>query len=145
VIVRTILRMIWVAVAFLIAISSALIVLFLLGAAWLGEGLRAADPHDPLLGPAAEVFGFVMFAGAVAPALTGLPALVAVAVGEVLRLRAWFYYVLAGGAAVAAIPLLATPKTADLAPLPGADYMLIFAVAGFAGGFVYWLLAGQNA
>lgn len=144
-ILRALLRMLWVALAFLIAATATLLVLFVLGAAWVAAGLRAAASGDSLLDQTAEVFGFVFFAGAVAPALTGVPALLAVAAGEVLRIRSWLYYVLAGGAAVAAIPLLAAPQASDLPALPSADYMLLFAAAGFAGGFIYWLLAGQSA
>ena len=77
------------------------------------------------------------------PALTALPALVAVVAGEVLRLRSWMYYVLAGGAALAVVPLLAAPQGADLTAIAASPYMTIFAAAGFAGGFIYWLLAGS--
>jgi hypothetical protein len=55
------------------------------------------------------------------------------------------YYVLAGGAAMAAIPVLASPRSEQLPALPAGQYMTIFAAAGFVGGFVYWLLAGRNA
>ena len=62
------------------------------------------------------------------------------------------YYVLAGGAALLAVPLLAgAPGEFAVAPadlmvaLPAGQYMTIFAAAGFVGGFVYWLLAGRNA
>ena len=65
--------------------------------------------------------------------------------GEALRIRSWMYYVLAGGAAMAAIPVLASQRGGDLAALPAGQYMTIFAAAGFAGGLVYWLLAGRNA
>jgi hypothetical protein len=51
------------------------------------------------------------------------------------------YYVLAGGVALAAIPVLAPTEPS----LPTGEYMTIFAAAGFVGGFVYWLLAGRNA
>ena len=91
------------------------------------------------------MFGFVLFAGTVAPALTALPALVAIIAGEALRIRSWMYYVLAGGAAVAAIPLLASADTSDLPCFHAGQYMAIFAAAGFVGGFAYWLLAGRNA
>ena len=62
-----------------------------------------------------------------------------------LKLRSWMYYVLAGGASLAAVPLLVTARAADLPALPASQYMTIFAAAGFAGGFVYWLLAGARA
>jgi hypothetical protein len=87
----------------------------------------------------------VLFAGTVGPALTVLPAAIAAIVGEALRIRSWIYYVLAGGAALVAIPVLASSRSGELPPLPAGQYMTIFAAAGFVGGFVYWLLAGRNA
>ena len=144
-IVRTIFRMLWVVVAFCLAVAVALAVLFALGAMWTGDALRAAAPNDPLLRDGAPIFGMVLFAGTVAPALNALPALIGVVAGEVLRIRSWMYYVLAGGAALASIPILAAPDPADLSRIIASPYMTIFAAAGFAGGFVYWLLAGARA
>jgi len=145
VIVRTIFRMLWVVVAFCLAVAVALAVLFALGAMWTGDALRAAAPNDPLLRDGAPIFGMVLFAGTVTPALNALPALIGVVAGEVLRIRSWMYYVLAGGASLAAIPILAAPDPADLPRIIASPYMTIFAAAGFAGGFVYWLLAGARA
>ena len=51
--------------------------------------------------------GAAIFAFTVVPALTIVPALVAVIIGEALHIRSWMYYVLAGGAALLAVPLLA--------------------------------------
>ena len=144
-IVRTIFRMLWVVVAFCLAVAVALAVLFALGAMWTGDALRAAAPNDPLLRDGAPIFGIVLFAGTVTPALNALPALIGVLAGEVLRIRSWMYYVLAGGASLAAIPILAAPDPADLPRIIASPYMTIFAAAGFAGGFVYWLLAGARA
>ena len=137
--------MLWVVVAFCLAVAVALAVLFALGAMWTGDALRAAAPNDPLLRDGAPIFGMVLFAGTVAPALNALPALIGVVAGEVLRIRSWMYYVLAGGAALAAIPILAATEPADLPGIIGSPYMTIFVAAGFAGGFVYWLLAGSRA
>jgi hypothetical protein len=146
VILDTVLRGIWVILAFCLAAFAALAVLFALGAIWVGDELSAAVPHDPVLHQgAAPVFGVVLFAGTVAPALTSLPGLIAVVAGEVLRVRSWMYYVLAGGAALAAIPLLAGRQGSDFAAIASSQYMAIFLTAGFAGGFVYWLLAGRRA
>jgi hypothetical protein len=145
VIFRYLFRMLWVVTACCIAAGAALAVLLALGGAWVGDELKAAAPHDPMLQHGAPVFGIVLFAKTVTPALTVLPALVAVVIGEVLRLRSWIYYVLAGGAALAVVPLLAAPQGADLAEIAASHYMTIFATAGFAGGFIYWLLAGARA
>jgi hypothetical protein len=87
----------------------------------------------------------MLFAGTVGPALTALPALIAVVAGEVLRVRSWMYYVLAGGLSLAAIPILAAPETAELSSILASHAMTIFATAGFAGGLLYWLLAGARA
>ena len=144
-ILNTILRMIWVAIAFFIAAFAAVAVLFALGAIWAGNELRAAAPYDPVLNQGAPVFGMVLFAGTVAPALNALPALIAIVAGEALKIRSWMFYVLAGGASLAVIPVLATPDVAELPKIIASHYMTIFAAAGFAGGFVYWLLAGSRA
>ncbi len=76
---------------------------------------------------------------------TLLPALLLVIVGEVARIRGAFYYVIGGGAALAIVPLLvriSQPATImQLSPV----VWQVLATAGFAGGFVYWLLAGRNA
>jgi hypothetical protein len=145
VILRTIFRMVLVVVAFFVAVAVALAVLFALGAIWAGDELRAAAPPDSIFQQAAPIFGMVLFAGTVAPALNALPGLVAVVAGEVLRIRSWMYYVLAGGASLAVIPILAAPETADLGRVIASPYMTIFAAAGFAGGFIYWLFAGSRA
>lgn len=126
--------------AFAVAAVVAVVVLFTLGSAWVGDVLYDYAEGDPLLEDFSGVMGIVVFASAVGPALSALPGLAAVAVGEVMRLRSWLYYVPAGGGALALIPLLIAPGAPDA---PAADYMTIFASAGFAAGFVYWLLAGR--
>ena len=51
-----------------------------------------------------------------------------------------------GGLALAAVPLVARYGQGGSA-MPDPDQLVwqVFATAGFAGGFVYWLLAGRNA
>jgi hypothetical protein len=144
-ILKTALRAVWVVCAFIIAAGVALAVLFALGANWAGDALRAAAPGDPVVKGGAPILGAVLFAQTVGPALTALPALVAVIAGEALKIRSWMYYVLAGGAALASIPIIAAPQTADLPAILASHAMTLFAAAGFAGGFVYWLLAGARA
>jgi hypothetical protein len=141
----TVFRLLWAAAAFCIAAGVALVVLYVLGAWWVGSELRAAAPQDPVLHHGgAPFFGIVLFASTVTPALTALPAIAVAVIGEVLRVRSWIYYVLGGGASLAAIPLLVTPSSADLPAVATSQYMAIFLAAGFAGGFVYWLLAGAR-
>ena len=64
----------------------------------------------------------------------------------VARIRSLIYYVVGGGLALAAVPLLARYGQGGTA-MPDPDQLVwqVFATAGFAGGFVYWLLAGRNA
>ena len=143
---RYIFRLLLVVAAFCFAAAVALAVLFALGALWVGDELRASAPSaDPILDQGATVFGMVLFASVVAPALTALPALVAAVAGEVLKIRSWIYYVVAGGASLLAIPLLAGTPEAGSAVIPAGEYMTIFATAGFSSGFIYWLLAGGRA
>ena len=145
-ITRIIFRALWAATVFVLAVVVALGVLFVLGALWVGNELRAAAPHDPMLRHgAASVFGLVLFVGTVTPALTVLAGAIAAIAGEALRIRSWMYYVLAGGAAMAAIPVLASPRADNLPALPAGQYMTIFAAAGFVGGFIYWLFTGARA
>ena len=76
---------------------------------------------------------------------TLVPALLLVIVGEVARIRSAVYYIVGGGVALAVVPLLTRmgqPTTVlELSPV----VWQVLATAGFAGGFVYWLLAGRTA
>lgn len=137
-------RLLWVGLSFLFSATIAVIVLFAVGALWLGNEF-AAEVDDPAMMIPAHFFGAIFFVGAVGPALTMLPGMAAVLIGEVLRLRSWLYYVAAGGIALAIIPWLAGRHSPDVETLPSADYMTIFASAGFTAGLVYWILAGRNA
>jgi len=129
--------------AFVAAMFVAVSTLFVMGTFWTGKALREAAPGDPIIDVISDPLGIVFFASLVTPALTALPALVLAVIGEVFSIRSFLYYVVAGGLALAAIPLLAASGGSTTAP--SADYMTIFASAGFAGGAVYWLIAGRNA
>ena len=76
---------------------------------------------------------------------TLVPALLLVIVGEAARIRSAVYYIVGGGVALAVVPLLTRigqPTTVlELSPV----VWQVLATAGFAGGFVYWLLAGRTA
>ncbi len=67
-VLRTIFRMAWVAIAFLIAALASLAVLFALGGTWAGDELRAAAPNDPVVRDSAPIFGMLLFARTVGPA-----------------------------------------------------------------------------
>jgi hypothetical protein len=77
--------------------------------------------------------------------LTIIPALVLVIVGEVARIRSWLYYMIGGGVALGLLPITTLAGTPDLSALPPAALWQVLATAGFAGGLVYWLLAGRSA
>ena len=47
--------------------------------------------------------------------------------------------------ALAAVPLLARVQQSGGFGMPEHAVWQVFATAGFAGGFVYWLIAGRNA
>ena len=73
-----------------------------------------------------------------------VPALLAVIVGEVARIRSALYWVPAGGLAIAAAPfLLRLSSPATTGALPSTALLQLLATAGFAAGLVYWLLAGR--
>jgi hypothetical protein len=143
VIIKTFFRWLWVVIAFGIAALIALTILFGMGIYWLGDEIRAGAEGDHFLWATAEVFAALFFTAAVAPALTALPGLFAVIIGEVMRVRSSIYYMLAGGAALAVIPILA--RTAENVSMPFSSYMSLFAASGFVGGFAYWALAGARA
>ncbi len=140
---RTIFRWLWVVIAFGIAASVTLVVLFGMGIFWLGDEIRAGAEGDDFIWASAEIFAAIFFTAAVAPALTALPGVLAVIIGEVMRIRSSIYYMLAGGAALAVIPILA--RSAENASMPFSSYMSLFAASGFIGGFAYWALAGARA
>jgi hypothetical protein len=83
--------------------------------------------------------------GALIAGLTILPALAIVIVGEVARIRSWLYYMVGGGLALGLLPLLAKATAPDLMSVPPAALWQVLATAGFAGGIVYWLIAGRTA
>jgi hypothetical protein len=78
-------------------------------------------------------------------ALALLPALAIVLIGELARIRSVLYYVVGGGVALALLPLLAGLGMPPAAERPASVVWQVLATAGFAGGFVYWLLAGRRA
>ena len=93
-----------------LAVTVALGVLFMLSAAWVGDELRAAAP-TMLRHGAASVFGVVLFVGTVTPALRS--AGIHRGRRRALRIAPGPHYVLAGGAAMARSPILASPRGAS--------------------------------
>lgn len=92
-----------------------------------------------------QIFAMLDQSLMLAASVTLLPALLVVIVGEIARIRSFVYYVVGGGLALAAIPLLASFGQDAALGASQAIVWQVFATAGFAGGFVYWLIAGRNA
>lgn len=139
-VLKTIGRLIWIPIAFLIAAVASMLVLVTLGLETLTHAMHNLDGADTV----SAAFDVAWQGTIIASGATLIPALLVVVVGEVARIRSWLYYMIGGGAALAIIPLLARvdPGTMTYA-LPALWH--VFATAGFAGGIVYWLLAGRNA
>ena len=139
---RAIGRLIMVPLAFLLGAVTAIFILFSLGMERITHAMsgRTFDGAD-----LSQVFELVRQGSALASAATIVPAILLVIVGEVARIRSSAYYILGGGAALCALPLMAMAGSLsnDLSPL--GTLWQVFATAGFAGGFVYWLLAGRKA
>jgi len=136
-------RMIVIPLALLIAAAATVFVLITLGLERITGILhQQAVADDDMVQAMFDLMnqGLVLTTG-----LTIIPALLVVFIGEVARIRSVLYYVAGGGLALAAVPLLA--RMGQVSSSVPADQIVwqVFATAGFAGGFVYWLLAGRNA
>ena len=127
---------------FLLGAAMALFILFSLG---MERMTHAVSGREVGLQEWDALVDLVKQASALASVATIVPALLLVIIGEVARIRSSVYYILGGGAALADMPLLARAGTltGDLSPL--GTIWQVFATAGFAGGFVYWLIAGRKA
>lgn len=135
-------RLILVPIAFVLAALVTLFVIISLGQERIVQAMTGRGPDEATIGAA---FDLVNFAISVASVQTIVPALLLVIIGEVARIRGALYYVIGGGAALAVVPLLARlgqpARVLELSPV----VWQVLATAGFAGGFVYWLLAGRRA
>ena len=95
--------------------------------------------------PVHTVFTWLRHALHLSFAMTLLLALAVIIIGEVARIRSALFYIAGGGLAVAAAPLfMEVQRAGGTANLP-AFLWQVFATAGFAGGGIYWLLAGRRA
>jgi hypothetical protein len=142
VILRAIGRLIMVPLGFLLGTAAALFILFSLG---MERMTHAMSGRQVDLQEWGAIIDIAKDAAAMASVATIVPALLLVIIGEVARIRSSVYYILGGGAAIAAMPLLARVGTLSSDPTPIGTIWQVFATAGFAGGFVYWLIAGRKA
>ncbi|HWB45620.1 MAG TPA: hypothetical protein VG900_09290 [Hyphomicrobiaceae bacterium] len=135
-------RLILVPIAFVIAGGVALFVIFSLGQERVVQALTGRDPDEIPVQAAFDLFALAVQLFSVQ---TIVPALLLVIIGEVARIRGALYYVVGGGIALACVPLLARlGHPASISDLSVTVWQVL-ATAGFAGGFVFWLLAGRTA
>lgn len=139
---RTLGRLIWVPLALLISAILAGTILFTLGLERITQATHGRwEDADSLTG----LLELVRQSALLISGLTIVPALAVVIIGEVARIRSMLYYVLGGGLSLVAVPLLARyGEVGASSTLPMAAWQ-VFATAGFAGGWIYWLIAGRNA
>ncbi len=136
---RSLGRIIVVPLSLVVATAAAAFVLVTLGLERITHSASGrGDPFDSL----GILIELVRGGGILASGLTVIPALAVVVIGEVARIRASLYYIVGGGLALVEIPVLAGSQSAAL---PEAVVMQVCATAGFAGGWIYWLLAGRRA
>lgn len=113
-----------------------------LGQERIVQSMTGRGPDDATIGAAVDLLGL---GWALISVQTILPGLLLVIIGEVARIRGALYYVIGGGAALAVVPLLSRLGDPGLVLALSPVVWQVLATAGFAGGFVYWLLAGRNA
>lgn len=142
-------RILAVSFGFLLAVIAGGITLFFVGSRWAAGEVAAhmeQGSPDEISHFMNQALGAVAFVFTIAPALTLAPAIIAVLVGELARIRSPLYYLIAGGAAAAAMPLITGAATeATQNATYATPYFSIMATAGFAAGLVYWLIAGRRA
>ena len=71
-------------------------------------------------------------------------ALVAI-VGELGRIRLALYYMAGGALAVAFVPALIRAASGSALAWPQTEVLQVALLAGTAGGYVYWIIAGRGA
>lgn len=142
---RAIVRLILVPLGFILAICTSLFVLFTLGQERIVHEIAGGAGGEDWIDIVESMMTNAELFLSLASAFTIVPALLLIIVGEVSRIRSSIYYVIGGGAVLAAIPVLARLASNENFILPSATILQIFATAGFAAGLVYWLIAGRSA
>jgi len=141
-VLRALGRIVLLPIAFVVAAAVTLFVIFSLGQERAVQAMTGRGPEEVPIGAVVDLVGLAI---RLASVHTLVPALLLVIVGEVARIRSAIYYVVGGGVALAVVPLLTRlgqpMSVLELSPV----VWQVLATAGFAGGFVYWLLAGRRA
>lgn len=141
-ILRMLGRVVMVPLGLLLASMTALGVMFTLGLELATHTLASypdnLDKFEVLLELGLGLLSFAAVASII-------PSLLVIVVGEIAGIRSALYYIVGGGIAVALLPLLARVATAEAGGAVPARVWTALATAGFAGGLVYWLVAGRRA
>jgi hypothetical protein len=136
-------RVIVVSFGFVLATIAAVVFLLSVGLERMTHALHGKDFDVSQWGQIADVAGGFYSLATVA---TIVPAILVVIVGEVARIRKSLFYMIGGGASLAALPLLARVGTLGTDALGQIGLIWqVFATAGFIGGLVYWMVAGRSA
>jgi hypothetical protein len=142
VVARAVGRIFLVPLGFLLATAVAVAVLVTLGLERVTQSVHGRSWDEQALGQMLDVLADAVALTRVA---TIVPAILVVLVGEVARIRSALFYIVGGGIALAALPFL---KQSGGLGTQITDIGLgwqVFATAGFAGGAIYWLIAGRRA
>ena len=134
-------RIILLPIAFVLAATATLFVIFSLGQERVVQAISGRPdqvPFDAILDMVAMALRF-------ATLHTLVPALLVIVVGEAARIRSAVYYIVGGGVALAVVPLLIRIGQPTTVMELSSTVWQVLATAGFAGGFVYWLIAGRTA
>lgn len=145
---RALARLFMVPLGLLLAALVGAFVIGSLGLERITQALHRGGEVTGVGGVAWELFRNWGLVGRLISAVTLLPVLLLVIVGEVARLRSAMYYVLGGGLAIGVIPLLAKLEAGQsLQSVQGTVNAIwqLFATGGFAAGYIYWLIAGRSA
>jgi len=132
-------RLIAVVFGFVMAVCVSALVAFRLGIERVTGALHGdEDPFGTVLGWLARGAHLSLY-------VTLLLAILVVIAGEVARIRTALFYIVGGGIAVAAAPVLIEVQRSGVGQGLPAFIWQVFATAGFVGGGVYWLIAGRRA
>jgi hypothetical protein len=135
-------RLILVPIAFVIAACVSVAIVVTLGLEKITHAMHGTEAGPETI----EAYSDLVFKGwDLLTSLTIVPVLAVVIVGEVARIRSWLYYMVGGGLALAVMPLVSRFGQSGLESMPPAAVWQVLATAGFAGGLVYWLIAGRRA
>lgn len=139
---RTVGRLILIPIAFVLAAGTAAAIVVTLGLEHVTRAMHGSDAGEETV---VRTFDAFQQLAAVTSGLSIIPALAVIVLGEVGRIRSWLFYMIGGGVALACAPLLANISAQEAIVVPATTVWQVLAAAGFAGGLMYWLVAGRNA